>query len=89
MVAGLKRSEKRVPCPRIWTEQDIFLCVGILENRRSNVQRMMPVKRKEKVVGETSDSRLATLKDEKFRRSKIWIYAILLDKPNRNLFSLF
>lgn len=70
-------------------EQDIFSCVGILENRRSNVQRMMPVKFNEKVVretGETSDSRLATLKDEKFRRLKIWIHAILLDKLNRNLF---
>lgn len=52
-------------------EQDIFLCVGILENRRSNVQRTMPVKFEEKVVGETSDSRLATSKDEKFRRLKI------------------
>lgn len=55
-------------------EEDIFLCVGILENRRSNVQRTMSVKFKEKVVGETgetSDSRLATSKDEKFRRLKI------------------
>lgn len=55
-------------------QQDIFLCVGILENRRSNVQRMMSVEFKEKVLRETeetSDSRLATLKDENFRRLKI------------------
>lgn len=53
-------------------EEDIFLCVGILENRRSNVQRMMSVKFKEKVVGETgetSDSRLATLENLDIRDS--------------------